>query len=417
VKREDQAFAKYLNNEKPKNDIPEIDSEISKIFGDNLEPTPMTETGETLMTTLQLENGRVLTVPRSWSPSALANQIVSHNKVNSMSNVLVLGRSGGGKTNAVSRILHSIHTNPKNKRYVIKWFSQYDTLELKTILKKMTKGLNYIFIFDDQTYVDQTSGFGETQRLDNAREWNILRHKYLGESASLIAFHMLHYSKSAKKGSSPARNADFTIALTMTGNEVENYREIFPNKWILKSYQKLYRDAVLKGKWSFTSNAYTGEMNYYDVKDVRPILINSVNHVSIGIMPKRFECEICSKDFYSDKKEKIVDEVDFVQQLKYPPTQLRKTVRWFAFLKTGNLQFLNAQDRKMYRHLNRMSELTDLDWNKVVDCIDMSKTYKTLRRKNNTASDKETSAWIEKIAEQKPNAPPEKMNLPWEEEK
>ena len=85
----------------------------------------------------------------------------------------------------------------------------------------------------------------------------------------------------------------------MTGNEVENYREIFPNKWILKSYQKLYRDAVLKGKWSFSSNAYTGQMNYYDVRDVRPILVNSVNHVSIALMPKRFECEICSKDFYS----------------------------------------------------------------------------------------------------------------------
>ena len=237
MKREDQAFAKYLNNEKPKNDIPEIDSEISKIFGDINEPTPMTETGETLMTTLQLENGRELIIPRSWSPSALANQIVSHNKVNSMTNCLVLARSGGGKTNAVSRILHSIHTNPKNKRYVIKWFTQYDSLDIKNILKSLTKGLNYIFIFDDQTYVDDT--IGEKERLSNTREWNILRHKYLGESASLIAFHMLHYSKSAKKGSSPARNSDFTIALTMTGNEVENYKEIFPNKWILKSYRKI----------------------------------------------------------------------------------------------------------------------------------------------------------------------------------
>ena len=71
----------------------------------------------------------------------------------------------------------------------------------------------------------------------------------------------------------------------------------------------------------------------------------------------------------------------------------------------------------MYRHLNRMSELTDLDWNKVIENIDMSKTYKTLRRKNNTPSDKATSEWIEEIAKQKPNAPPEKMNLPWEEEK
>ena len=58
---------------------------------------------------------------------------------------------------------------------MIKWFSQYDMLDLKNILKKMTKGLNYIFIFDDQTYVDQTAGFGEKQRLENAREWNILR--------------------------------------------------------------------------------------------------------------------------------------------------------------------------------------------------------------------------------------------------
>ena len=173
MKREDQAFAKYLNNEKPKNDIPEFDSELSEIFGDNAEPTQLTETGETLMTTLQLENGRELTIPRSWSPTALANQIVSHNRVNSMTNVLVLARSGGGKTNAVSRLLHSIHTNPKNKRYVIKWFTQYDSLDIKNILKSLTKGLNYIFIFDDQTYVDDT--IGEKERLSNTREWNILR--------------------------------------------------------------------------------------------------------------------------------------------------------------------------------------------------------------------------------------------------
>jgi hypothetical protein len=203
MKREDQSFAKYITTEKPKDDNLEIDSELSEFFGDNVEPTPMTESGETLMTTLQLENGRELTVPRSWHPSSLANQIVSHNNVNSMTNCLVLGRSGGGKTNAVSRLLHSIHTNPKNKRYVIKWFTQYDTLDIKNILKKMTKGLNYIFVFDDQTYVDEKIGL--KANLENAREYNILRHRYLGENASLIAFHMLHYSKSAKKGSSPAR--------------------------------------------------------------------------------------------------------------------------------------------------------------------------------------------------------------------
>ena len=414
MKREDQSFAKYIPTQKQIIEYPEIDSELSDIFNDNATTPESQGTGETLMTTLQLESGREITVPRSWHPSALSNQIVSHNNVNSMTNVLVLGRSGGGKTNAVSRLLHSIHTNPKNKRYVIKWFSQYDILDMKNILKKMTKGLNYIFCFDDQTYVDQISG--EKERLSNAREWNILRHKYLGESASLIAFHMLHYSKSAKKGSSPSRNSDFTIALTCTGNEVENYKEIFPNKWILKSYQKLYRDAVLKGKWSFSSNDYTGQMNYYNVKDVRPILVNSVNHTSLALMPKRFECEICSKDFYSDKKEKIIDEADFVKQLRYPPTQLRKTIRWFAFLKSGNLQFLTPQDRKMYKHVNRMAELTDLDWEKVIENIDMSKTYKTLRRKNNTPSDKATSEWSEEIAKNKPSAPPEKINLPWEEE-
>ena len=173
MKREDQSFAKYLNPIKQNDDLPEIDSEISKILNDNKEPSQHYESGETLMTTLKLENNREISIPRSWSPSALANQIVSHNNVNSMSNCLVLGRSGGGKTNAVSRLLHSIHTNPKNKRYVIKWFSQYDTLNIINILKKLTKGLNYIFVFDDQTYVDET--IGEKERLSNAREWNILR--------------------------------------------------------------------------------------------------------------------------------------------------------------------------------------------------------------------------------------------------
>ena len=83
------SHSKYLQNSK-KEETLETNDEINKILGNPFdEDDPITKQNKqstnTLTTIVTSQDGSQIEMPRSWTPESLVNNILSHNKINSLS--------------------------------------------------------------------------------------------------------------------------------------------------------------------------------------------------------------------------------------------------------------------------------------------------------------------------------------------
>jgi hypothetical protein len=267
-------------------------------------------------------------------------------------------------------------------------------MDMKKVLSKIQKGRDCIFIFDDISFITELMPAKDLAELQN--DFAVLRHEYLGESAKMITFNIIHYSKAAKK-SSHFRSAHFTIATSLTSNEYQNFLEMFGSKWILKNFASIYRQSVLKGKFGYMLDGMSEKMQYYNTENFHPCLLNSINHSSMLLIDK-IECEICGQDKYTDSEKKpAATEEEFISLLKYPETHVRKALKWYSFMRTGNLMLLPPHDRKIFRHITKLAEKVNLDFKKICELADGTKKYKTSFNKRTKELDEEINKGIDKI--------------------
>jgi len=377
LKKIEQSFNRYMNRQ---HDNKEETVNANDIFGDiedyDVRPTQETS-GPSLMTTVTNAAGHQTTMPRSWTPESMVNNILSHNKINSVTNIMLVGSTGSGKTTTAKRIIHGLHN--KHPSYIILWFSRKDIMDMKKILKKIPKGRDVIMIFDDISFV--TDLMSQKDKAEMGNEMATLRHTYLGESAKLITFSLIHYSKSAQK-SSHFRSAHFTMATSLTGNEMANFEEIFGSKWILKNFAKIYRQSVLKGRYSYMTDGFNEKLQYYETADWHPVLVNEINHSHIMLVDK-VDCKICGNDVYAtEDQKKPVTEEEFIGMLKYPDSHVRKALKWYGFMKTGDLMLLPPMDRKIFRHLTKLLQHVNLDFERIVEIFDDRRINKPLEKRN-----------------------------------
>ena len=388
-----QSQSRYLQNLK-KEETLEVDNEIEKILGNPFtESTNENKSATGVKTTIvTCQDGDQIEMPQSWTPESMVNNILSHNRINSVSNVLLIGATGSGKSTTAKRIIHGLHT--KHPSYIILWFSRHDIMNFKKVLEKIPKGRDVILVFDDISFLSDLMSKSELAEMGN--DMATIRHTYLGESSKMITFNMIHYSKSFSK-SSHARSSHFTIATSLTGNEMANFEEIFGNKWVLKNYAQVYRNSTLKGRFGYMLDGHTEKMQYYNTEKFRPVLINEINHSHLMLIDK-IDCEICGQDIYSESKEKsATTEEEFVEMLKYPETHVRKALKWYSFMRTGNLMLLPPHDRKIFRHITKLAQHVNLDFKKICELSDSKKKYKTRFTKRTKELDEDINKGIDKI--------------------
>ena len=249
-------------------------------------------------------------------------------------------------------------------------------------------------VFDDISFL--TDLMSQKDKAEMGNDMATIRHTYLGESSKLITFSMIHYSKSAQK-SSHFRSAHFTIATSLTGNEMANFEEIFGNKWVLKNFAQVYRNSVLKGKFGYMLDGHTEKMQYYNTEKFHPCLLNSINHSTLLLVDK-IDCEICGQDKYTDLKNKpAATEEEFVEMLAYPATHVRKALKWYSFMRTGNLMLLPPHDRKIFRHITKLAEKVNLDFKKICEIADSKKKYHTSFNKQTKELDEQIDKGIDKL--------------------
>ena len=92
-----QSQSRYLQNLKKEETI-EPDNEINKILGspfdDNTNEIKNTTGVKTTIVTCQ--DGSQIQMPQSWAPESMVNNILSHNRINSVTNILLIGATGSG---------------------------------------------------------------------------------------------------------------------------------------------------------------------------------------------------------------------------------------------------------------------------------------------------------------------------------
>ena len=384
---------RILQNQE-KNETVETNDEINKILGnpfdDSVKEIKSTTGVKTTIVTCQ--DGEQIEMPQSWAPESMVNNILSHNRINSVTNVLLIGSTGSGKSTTAKRIIHGLHT--KHPSYIILWFSRHDIMNFKKVLEKIPKGRDVILVFDDISFLSDL--MTKTELAEMGNDMATIRHTYLGESSKMITFNMIHYSKSFSK-SSHARSSHFTIATSLTGNEMANFEEIFGNKWVLKNFAQIYRNSVLKGRFGYMLDGHSEKMQYYNTEKFHPCLINEINHSHLMLVDK-IDCQICGMDIYTDEKNMpATSEEEFVEMLRYPETHVRKALKWYSFMRTGNLMLLPPHDRKIFRHITKLAQHVNLDFKKICEIADSKKKYHTSFNKRTKELDEEIDKGIDKI--------------------
>jgi hypothetical protein len=103
-------------------------------------------------------------------------------------------------------------------------------------------------------------------------------------------------------------------------------------------------------------------------------------------------------DIYTDEKNKpATTEEEFVSLLKYPETHVRKALKWYSFMRTGNLMLLPPHDRKIFRHITKLAQHVNLDFKKICEIADSKKKYHTSFNKRTKELDEEINKGIDKI--------------------
>ncbi len=95
-----QSQNRYLQNLKKEETI-ETNDDINKILGNPFDENDITTnqnkpSTNTLTTIVTCQDGSQIEMPRSWAPESLVNNILSHNKINSVTNVMIVGVTGSG---------------------------------------------------------------------------------------------------------------------------------------------------------------------------------------------------------------------------------------------------------------------------------------------------------------------------------
>ena len=100
MERISQSHSRYLQNSK-KEETVEPDNIVNEILGNPLdEEDPIINQNKpstkTLTTIVTCQDGDQIEMPRSWTPESVVNNILSHNKINSVTNVMIVGVTGSG---------------------------------------------------------------------------------------------------------------------------------------------------------------------------------------------------------------------------------------------------------------------------------------------------------------------------------
>ena len=272
--------------------------------------------------------------------------------------VLLIGKSGTGKSTLVTTLAHYIHTKPGGKKYQVKWYSQDDIKNFVHIVEDLQKGLNYILIFDDASYVLDELPPNEVKKI--AKKLTYIRHDIGGD---VLTFVDCHYSKAFQKF---FRDTFFTILTSMTDNERTNIQQLFctHNSFKVNNFIRIFRQMLFKGFFSFTSEKSAKNRYTYKRDDpFRPALVSSIGSCHHVLYPRE-SCGICVDPYQSRKLQQLNSEkiLADLHEIMGPASAKRAIMLYSHFSK--NLPTLSRNLYNDWRLLYELDQKYNINWEK-----------------------------------------------------
>lgn len=298
--------------------------------------------------------GKEYPLLQKHSISALCKDILSLNEKAEYVSVLMSGKSSSGKSTLTQTIIHRISCmNPEGRKYIVKWFTGKDLHKLDEVIDSLQKGLQYILVFDDVSFVlDQAP---PKKRKELAEKLTRIRHDVKGK---VITFMNVHYGRSILP---IFRDSYFRILTSMSSEDQHNWKESFgwENAFLIQKFQKQFASQMQHGY--FYINNIQGEKSYcyYTDKPFRIALISDMNNVHPLVYPKE-GCRLCSP-INKPHKQQIGAESIWEELSKTYTNRAKPALQYWLYFVKGKKDALPADKVRAVNFLTKLLEKYDTD--------------------------------------------------------
>ena len=343
-------------------------------------------------TKLKLKDNTMIDIPRHYALGGIVKRMINASD-DGFCSVLITGISSSGKTSLVKNILHKIHTTDGYPQFTFRWLHSEDLSKFDKFLKSLESGLNYVVILDDASFVADGLNVGKNTMGKIGMEINRVRHNLKG--GRIIVIIINHALTSVQK--SVFRNTTFTIATSLVSNAKKGLVDLMGNQYLVNNFGTHYRNQVLNHKIKLATSSYEKKWLELDTKKVRLGLIQEVNWVHYFLWEDN-SCEICNQDYYRNESKypTPLTASDFLAQLNkvYGINQLSTTVRFWHFIRNGDIMALHPNQRKHLKLINKIAENTNFDFKEVIKKLDERRKNKRPDKKWTTNAEKKLEEHI-----------------------
>lgn len=343
-------------------------------------------------TKLKLKDNTMIDIPRHYALGGIVKRMINASD-DGFCSVLITGISSSGKTSLVKNILHKIHTTEGYPQFTFRWLHSEDLSKFDKFLKSLESGLNYVVILDDASFVADGMSVKKNTMGKIGMEINRVRHNLKGGRIIVIVIN--HALTSVQK--SVFRNTTFTIATSLVSNAKKGLIDLMGNQYMINNFGTHYRNQVLNHKIKLATSSYEKKWLELDTKKVRLGLIQEVNWVHYFLWEDN-SCEICNQDYYRNESKypTPLTASDFIAQLNkvYGINQLSTTVRFWHFIRNGDIMALHPNQRKHLKLINKIAENTNFDFKEVIQKLDERRKNKRPDKKWTTQAEKKLEEHI-----------------------
>ena len=361
----------------------ELDGVLDHITGERIQPKSYANS-KVEFTQIKDNRGESVTIPRSWSMSSLVKSVMYDNK-KCFTNILVLGLSTSGKTSFCRQLMHKNHTNPKYPEYNFKWFHGEQVMDIPKIVEELEPGMNYVCVFDDLSYVTDALGAKKKDLGKIGMDVNRIRHHLKG--GRIILINCIHYMAGAQKGI--FRDCKFTVATSITQNASEGLKNMFGKDHLVNSFARFDRQQNLQDHIDVPVSSWDGRKISLPTDSMRIGIVQELGWGHFFIWQDE-SCKQCNQDYYKDEhsggKGEILTPEEFIGAIdgSYALSKVRQVLRWFAYIRTGNIMYLQAGHREIWRLINNVSMRTKLPYDELMKALDKGYKHPPYKRKNVT---------------------------------
>lgn len=227
---------------------------------------------------------------RQHSIRAAMKEILNIAKSTGAVQVNLCGMPGQGKTTfslTAAHLLHQLADVP----FVVKRWGRDQLLNIEAEIAKLP-GMNYIFIFDDISWLQANAPKAKIDQI--IKTMTEIRHLQTGDF-QVISFFNFHYSYAVPK---PMRNAQFWYYFSIGSSEYENVIKLvgIGNAGKVNNFRRLHGEAQGEvKKFNYHFGSYTHTYDYR--KPMAPCLFWNGNKLRDIVFPSRewidTICDVC----------------------------------------------------------------------------------------------------------------------------